>query len=508
MSANSSNKTIAINTLILYAKLIITIIISFVTSRLVLQVLGASDYGLYNVVGGIVALLNTLGTSMVATSYRYMTVEIGKGKDGNPNKIYNTIFTIHIGLALLLIILGESVGVFYITHYLNVSVDRVPDALFILHLSLLTTAFVVISVPMNGLIIAREKFLFIAVVESFDVLLKLSFIILLQYIDGNKIRIYAIIMAIVQLGTPIAYQIYCRLHDKDIVRWNLNKNKDDYKEVVSFTSWILIGATAVMGQVQGASIIINYFFGTVLNASFGLATQVRSALIQFSNTLRQAFIPQIMKNQQDNEERSLQLVYMISRYSYLCMSIISVPIILNIDYLLNLWLGEPPIFTNTFIVFLLIAGMISNIAAGFDASIQATGKIKKNQIGFSIINLSLLPIIFFLYKIGVPPYWNTIVMVLLAIITIVFQCGIMSELTNFKISDYFHRTLLPCLFSTLAAILPLYCIKFFLSNSQFSSFPFLIASAIWTLTATYFCGVNQKEKDLIKSFISTKMAKF
>ena len=157
------NKRIAINTLFLYAKFIITTIVSLVISRLVLDVLGANDYGLYNVVGGIVAMLNTLGTSMVATSYRYMTVEIGKGANGNPNKVYNTLVVVHISLAALLIVLGETFGVFYVNNYLNVDPVKIPDALFVLQMSLATTAFSVMTIPMNGLIIAREKFFFTSI---------------------------------------------------------------------------------------------------------------------------------------------------------------------------------------------------------------------------------------------------------------------------------------------------------------------------------------------------------
>lgn len=157
MSDNLPNKRIVINTVILYVKLIISIVVSFVTSRLILQALGANDYGLYNVVGGTVVMLNTLSVSMVATSYRYMAVELGKRENGDPNKIYNTVFVIHLSLAVLLLIIGETLGVLYVTKYLNIESSRQSDALFVLHLSLLTTVFAVITVPMNGLIIAKEK---------------------------------------------------------------------------------------------------------------------------------------------------------------------------------------------------------------------------------------------------------------------------------------------------------------------------------------------------------------
>lgn len=504
----NDNKRIAVNTVVLYIKLIFSIIVNFVVARLVLDALGASDYGLYSVVGGVVSMLNILGTSMVATSYRYMTVEIGKEDAGNPNRVYNTIFIIHAFFAALLIIIGETIGVFYVENYLNVQPDKVSDALFVLHLSLLTTAFSVISVPMNGLIIAREKFIFTSLVDILSTLLKLGLIIALLYISGNRLRIYAIFLAVIQLISPVSYQIYCRIKDKTIVAWKFNKNWQDYKDVLGFAWWMFFGAMAVMGRTQGAALIINFFFGTILNAAFGLATQVNNVVGHFTSTLRQAAIPQIMKNQNENEQRSLTLVYAMSRYSYLTMNIIAIPLLLSIDEVLKLWLGDNiPQYTTIFVFFMLINGMVSNLGAGFDASIQATGKIRKNQIGYSLIGLSILPIIFILYKLGFPPYVNVIVMVLLTIATLIFQIFIMKELTNFKIYEYVYQTIFPSLNSTFIAVLILVPFKFIWPNNSVYSFFFIFLSVIVTIITIFFLGMSKKERGLVRNFISNKINK-
>ncbi len=504
----NDNKKIAINTTILYAKLIINIVVSFITARLVLQALGASDYGLYNVVGGVVAMLNTLGTSMVATSYRYMTVEIGKGKTGNPNKIYNTLFVVHAVLALSLLFIGETLGVYYVNNILNVDLEKIPDAMFVLHLSLITTAFAIITVPMNGLIIAREKFLFVSIIESLSAIVKLLLIFWLLCMDGNRLRIYAVMLACVQLISPVAYQFYSRIKDKDIVLWHLNRNKADYKGVIGFSWWMSFGVAAVMGKMQGAAMIINFFFGTILNTAFGLASQVSNAVGQFTSTLRQAALPQIMKSQSSgNEARSLNLVYSMSRYSYLCMNIMAIPLLLCMEDVLTIWLGTIPQFTKIFVVFMLINGMVSNLGAGFDASIQATGKVRKNQIGYSLINLSLLPIIFLLYKMGLPPYINVIVMVLLTICTLVFQIHIMTRLTSFSLSEYYKRTLLPSLMSTLLSFAPLVPVRLVFIHSYMGTFIFLIIAAIWTMFSIYIAGMNKREKELIILFVSSKICK-
>ncbi len=499
----NDNKKLAYNTVVLYIKLIINIVVSFVASRIVLDALGASDYGLYNIVGGIVVMLNLLGSSMVATSYRYMAVELGKGDEGNPNRIYNTVNVIHWVLAVLLLIFGELIGVPYINNYLNVDATKIPDALFVFHLSLITTFVSIITVPLNGLIIAREKFVFISVIESISAVLKLILVILLLNIDGNRLRFYAVFLAIAQLIIPVSYQIYCRITDSQILKLSVNKEKRDYKEILLFTSWTLLGATAVMGKQQGAAVIINYFFGTILNAAFGLANQVSHAVGMFTSTLRQAAIPQIMKSQSSgNEERSMSLVYAISRYSFLCMNIIALPLILCMEDVLMIWLGNPPEYTQVFVVFMLINGMISNLGAGFDASIQATGKLKKNQIGYSIINLSLLPIIFVMYKIGLPPYINVIIMALLTLLTLIFQIGIMKELTNFSVKTYIDITIKPALSSTLLSLIVLLPLSFLYPHNILGTIIFLMVGIIWTVISIFLIGINKNEKMALKNLLN------
>lgn len=505
----NGNKRIAVNTLFLYAKFIITTIVSLVLSRLVLQALGASDYGLYNVVGGIVVLLNTIGASMVSTSYRYMAVEFGKGEGGNPNKIYNTIFVVHLALAIFLIVVGETLGVYYIKNYLNVESYRISDALFVFHLSLITTSFAVITVPMNGLIVAREKFLFTTVVEVSAAIARLLLVVLMMQMDVNKLRIYSVFMAFVQFGIPLSYQIYCRCKDSAVVKWNLNKDFSDYKGILKFTWWIGVGAMAVLGKMQGAALIINYFFGTILNAAFGLASQINNAVNSFTATLSQAAVPQIMKSQSaGNEERSLSLVYIVARYSFLSMSIIAVPLLFCVEDVLKLWLGNnPPEYTHIYVLFMLISGLISNLGAGFDASIQATGRIKANQIGYSLINLSLLPIIFILYKIGYPPYVNVIVMTLLTTVTLVFQIYIMRKLTRFDLKKYMSVTVIPSLLTIIIAVVPLITLTLIIGHSPISSVLLFFISILWTMISVFVIGLRSQERVTIIQYVTKYLKK-
>lgn len=495
---DSNNRRILLNTVFLYMKLIINMVVSFVSARLVLSALGAEDYGLYNVVAGFVVMLNMLGTSMVATSYRYMAVEIGKKEYGDPGRIYNTVLVIHLLLAALLVVVGETLGVYYIDNYLNIEPNRIVDARFILHLSIVTTALSVVTVPVNGLLIAKEKFLFLSVAETVNLLIKFGLILLLMKMSGNRLVYYAIFLAICQVLLPVTYQIYARVSFREIIRWKFNRIREDYKGIISFAWWIMLGAVALLGQVQGSALIINFFFGTILNASFGLANQVKVAVLQFTSTLRQAAIPQIMKNQETNEKRSISLVYAISRYSFLCMSVLVIPIMPNIDGLLRIWLGNPPEYTGIFIVFMLAGGLVSNLGAGFDASIQATGKIRKNQIGYCLINLSLLPIMYIMYKMGFPAYVNVVVMVLLSIITVIFQCHIMATISSFSLKEYFRLTIMPSLKVVIGSAPALYVFHFFIPQGNIATMLFMTGGVVWTLTAVYLWGTNEEEKNIIK----------
>lgn len=505
----NENKTIAVNTVVLTIKLVITLICGFVVSRMVLQALGADNYGLYDVVGGIVALLNLVASSMVATSYRYIAVERGKGGNGNSRLVFSTLMTIHVFLAFMLFIIGLPLGILYIENYLNVTNASIGDAHFVFVFSLLAAFFSVVTVPCNGLLIAEEKFVPIAMIDICKSLLNVAVaIVLLNYL-GNRLRLYAVLMAVVMIGNTIAYQIFCRIKYKDIVKFQLNRNKKDYKDILSFTGWMFIGATAVIGRTQGVAMVINLFFRNSINAAFGIATQIGNATTLFTSTLRQSVTPQIMKNQEGNAARSLSLVYAISRYTFLIMLVISVPLLLCMDTILALWLGAEniPPMTAIFSAFLLLNGLIAGLGAGFDASIQASGKVKKNQIGYTIINLSIIPIVYILYRIGLPAYMNVVVGVILTIITLFFQAYIMHELTEFNYKEYWIKTILPSIYTTMVAFIPMFGIRLIIGDSVSTVLCFALGSVVWTSVVVYLLGMNKREKEGVISFIKNKIVK-
>lgn len=504
----NDNKRIILNTGVLYAKLILTIIIGLICSKYILSALGAEDYGLYSVVGGIVTFMNVIGTTMVSVSYRYIAVELGKGEQGNPNRVYNTVYVIHLLIALLLIVVGETLGLIYVNNFLNVLSEKIADAQFVLHISLITTAISVMSVPSNGLIIARERFLFTSLIEIGCAFLKLGMVIWLVYFMGNRLRAFALIMAFLTILTRLAYMLYCRKNEPIIVKWNLNKRWRDYKEIFGFAWWSLFGATAVMGKEQGAAMIINYFFGTALNASFGLAAQVNRYILIFTRTLNQAAVPQIMKNYGGgNVSRSMSIVYTITRITSLIMMLIIIPLAFCMEDVLKIWLNTVPEYTSIFATWMLINGFVMALGSGFDPCIQSTGKIRKNELGYGLINLLLLPIMFVLYRMGYPPYVNVIIMPFLALFTRLFQIYILSEQTKFSFATYFSISIMPVLLTLIFSIFPIWGLRSLFSNSVLHTILFFCLAVLWTIISIWLVGVKNNEKQMILNFIKTKFVK-
>ena len=504
----NNNKRIVLNTGVIYIKLIFSALIGLYTSRVILQALGADDYGLYSVVGGIVTFLNVIGTTMVSVSNRYIAVELGKGEGGNPNRIFNTVLVIHLVLALGLLLIGETLGVFYVNNLLNVQPDKILDARFVLHVSLVTTALSIITVPYNGLIVAREKFIFTSVLELSTLIMKLGLVFMLSYSDSNRLRLFTLIMALVSIVTQIAYQSYCHIKDRDIIKWKLNKCKEDYKSVFGFAWWSLFGAIAYIGKEQGAAMIINFFFGTILNAAFGLATQINRYAMMFTKGLSQAAIPQIMKSfSAGNIDRSLNLVYAISRISTLIMLVIVIPLCLCMDDILVLWLKTPPKYTSIFAVFMLINALVSMVGAGFDACIQSTGNVKKNEIYSSLIYLSLLPAIFIMYKMGMPPYMNVVILPVLSLGIRAMQIILLKKMTSFEFSTFWKRSLMPSLHTLLLASVPLIGLRIFIGHTILETIVLTTVAVVWTIVSVILVGMSKDERKKIIGYIRTIRSK-
>lgn len=403
MKANTNYKNpkkIVKNTVYLYIRMIILLIISLYTSRLVLKELGITDYGIYNVIGGLITIFSFVNNSMSQASQRFITYELGKGNISTLRNIFSTCVYIHIALAILIVVLGESIGLWYIYHVAVIPPERFNAALWVYHCSIIVSCASIITVPYNALIIAHERmsaFAYLTIIES---ILKLSIVFLLMYMPFDKLVIYGILMAVLAVFMRLLYGIYSNRtfnEAKLVSRIDVNY----LRSMGGYAGWSLCGSLATAGYSQGLNLLINAFFNPAINAARGVAVTVQSVIRNFSGNFQVAVNPQITKSYAVKDLRYMHdLIYRASLYSYFLYFLIAFPAWLEIDTLLGLWLVDVPTYTSIFIRILLIISAIEVLASPLNVSAQATGKIRDYELITSLLLLLIVPLayIFLLFS--------------------------------------------------------------------------------------------------------------
>ena len=404
MYKSANNKRIAKNTLMLYFRMFIMTVVGLYTSRVVLQTLGVSDYGVYNVVGGIISMMTFLNSAMVAASQRFLSFELGRNDKGRLFRVFCTSVNIHATICIIAFIMAETVGLWFVNAKLNIPEGRMLAANWVYQASIVTFMINVMSVPYNSAIVAHEKMSVFAYISILDVVLKLLIVYMLLLFAVDKLILYSILMVFVVALIRLCYTFYCKRHFEEcnyrlLVDWPL------FKEMFSFAGWSVIGNLGFSFKDQLSNVILNLFFGTTVNAARGIGMQVTSHIKTFAHSFTMALNPQITKQYAGgNHEASRTLVYAGSRYTFYLLTMISIPVIINIDYILRLWLGIVPEFTSQFVIYSILTALIYALSECVTKAIQATGRIKWFQIGISIIMLSELPLAWALMELGYPPY--------------------------------------------------------------------------------------------------------
>lgn len=500
-------KVIAINSVYIFSKLVITSIISLIVSRWVLDALGPSDYGLYNVVGGIVVILNLLNTAMVTTTYRFIAYEMGKGEKGNINKIFSASFTIHLCLSVFILVIGLLVGLWYVNNILNIDTGNYGDARFILIISVITTSISTLFIPFQGLLVAYENFLVGFVVEVSAKILYLIAVLVLLCKLGLGVKIYALILMLVTVISCLSYFIYCKVNHREVIKFKFVKDKVLYKEMSSFTGWTLLGTTSYVGQTQGSATILNYFFGTGVNAAFAVANQVENFIAMFSRNLSQAAIPQITKSYSGGDNsRSITLTGYISKYTFLLMSMVAFPLLLDMDFILGLWLKSVPDGASLFCKLLILNGLITSLNSGIPALIQATGKIKTFQIIGSIIALLCIPVSIVLFTIGTIPQTIVVVFTVASFINLLVNLALLRHILNIDIRFFFKIS-----FSRVIIIFAFLSLGYIFYNPNAFTLSQhvlgLCLSEVYLFILIGLFGLDKREKEIIKKYIKNRIRK-
>ena len=445
-NTSTNNKRIAKNTLLLYFRMLFMMVVSLYTSRVILNTLGVVDYGINNVVGGVIAMLGFLTASLGAASSRYITYDLGKGDMAVMKKTFGNILSIHFILAGIVLIIGETIGLWFMSTQLQIPSDRMTAAMWVYQFSIFSSILAVISVPYNATIIAHEKMSAFAYISIVDAVLKLLIVYLLVIIPYDKLIVYAILFFCIQAFDRIVYGIYCSRHFEE-TRTRFSYDGKLFKEIFAFAGWTMNGNLAYMGYTQGLNILLNIFFGPAVNAARGIAVQVQSVCQQFCTNFQMALNPQLTKSYaQGNIDDMHRLLIKSSKLSFYILFFIVLPLILEAEFVLKIWLGMVPEHTVTFLRLILVVGLLYTLSNPIIVSVHATGKLKKFQIIEGSMLLSIVPIAYILLKFfGIQPEYVFVVHIIVELFTQYARLRIVLPMISMPLYDYVRSVIIPIL---------------------------------------------------------------
>lgn len=499
------NKRIAVNTIMLYIRMFIIMIISFFTTKEVLHLLGVEDYGIYNVVGGITLFLAFINNATTLATQRFFNYEIGRGDRDSVRKVYSAGINIHILIALVICIFGETVGLWFLNNYINIPPDKFRAANVVYQLSLLGTMINIIRSPFNAMIIAREKMSFFAYISIAEAVLKLSVVYSLLLFLNDRLEIYALLNCLSIALITLPYYIYCRTMFSDC-RYKHIWDKKLYTNMLSFSGWSLLGSVAIIGVYQGTNIIINIFCGVLVNAAVGVAAQVNTAVYNFVANFQTAFNPKIVKLYAAGRvEEFKQFILTTSKYSFLLLWVISLPIMICCKELLSLWLVEVPEHTMNFCLLTIIFSLIDAIQGPLWVSVQAYGKIKHYQIVMSLILISNLPLAYVCLSVfKLPPEYVFVVRILINIVSSTARVLYLRKFFGLKIAAYVKKACMPCLAAVVASM-PLPLFVYYNTTGYFQLIMTIMVSLAVSIASVYILGLTKQERNYALSFIKSRI---
>ena len=497
MEHSSDNKRIAKNTLFLYLRMFFVMLVSLYTSRLVLQGLGIVDYGIYNVVGGTIAMFEFLNGAMINATQRYITFELGRGDISRMRQVFTASFNIHLIALAFVILCAETLGLWLVLNKLTYPENRQATVLIVYQLSILTSAIIFMGYPFFAEIIAHEKMGVFAYLSILEVLIKLFTAYWIIYYNFDRLILYAILILLSQILIRAIYVIYCWNHfpeTKFLLCWNSKM----IREMGIFASWHIVGNLSAQLYIHGLNVLLNMFFGPSVNAARAVAGQIQNAITQFSRNFQMAVNPQITKSYAQNDKSYLNnLLYSSTKYTYFLLIILVLPIMLQTDSLLNLWLQTVPEYSATFIRILLVITIVESFGGPLMTAVSATGNVRNFQMVPGLFLLLIVPLSYIILKLGAPPSSVFLVYLFMMFVTFIYRFILSHNLIGFSYLDYFKEVILKCFNVTVVPLLISYILTRFSSNTIFELCSIFIISIISILLSIYFIGLSKIEKNYI-----------
>lgn len=502
-----NTRRLAKNTIALYIRTFITLLISLFTSRIVLNTLGIEDFGVYNVVGGVVMLFVFLNSAMASGTQRFLNYEMGKGDLVRVNNVFSSSLKIHFIIALIIFFFTETIGLWFVNNQLVIPEERLYAANWVYQFSVLFTMLSLIQVPYQAALIANEKMEVYGYVGLFEALLKLLVVYLLMIGNLDKLILYAALLFAVESIIFTTYLIYCKKSFAEC-RYVKHKEKDIDKEMLSFSTWNLLASIATMSKGQGQNIILNLFFGPVINAARAVSMSISGVTNQFVSGFMTAANPQITKTYSSGSKNDFEsLIFKSSKFAFFLLALVTLPLLLNTKIILDLWLVKPPQYAALFSQLVLIDALIVSVAFPLTASAQATGNIKRFHISVTFFELLNLPVSYFLLKMGYPPesvYYVTISMSFLALI---IRLIALKKLINLSVKKFILDVLVRGWGIFGIAYLTLYYIGYINTNRFVTVAASTILSTVLLILLIIFIGLKNDERQYIYSIIKSKVKK-
>ena len=500
-TTSANNKRIAKNTLLLYVRTLLVMVVSLYTSRVVLNTLGVSDYGIYNVVGGVVTMFGFINSSMTSATQRYITFALGKGDMTQLQKVFCTALQIHVFISVLIIVLGETVGLWFMYTQMQIPESRMDAAFWVLQCSIISTAIMIISVPYNADIIAHEKMSAFAYISILEVVLKLAVVFLLLVFSYDKLILYAFLILMVQLLIRFCYSYYCNRHFEES-KYHHVWDKTLFKEMTGFAGWSMFGNLSGVLFGQGLNMLLNVFFGPVVNAARAVSVQVQGAIQQFVGNFQMALNPQITKTYATGKMDDMhKLMYRSARFSFYLLFFLSLPVLFETEFILTVWLKNVPENATIFLRIMICISLIYTLSNPLMVANQATGKVKRYQAICGSILLMILPVSYVCLKLGCPAYSVFIVHFVMEFIAQLARMIILRPLIGIQVSDYIKNIYIKVLSVTGLSVVVPFIIYLNMTDSVLRFFTVCITCILSVGTVAYTVGLSSNERCFVKTKI-------
>lgn len=505
----SLNKRIAKNSVFMTIRMVIVLAISLYTTRAILQVLGVEDYGVYNVVCGFVSMFAFLNTSMSNGIQRFFNFELGKNGVDGANRVYCTALHIQAILAIIIIVLTESFGLWYLHNKMVIPEGRMIAAEWIFQFSVLSFLFIIMQAPFSAAVMAHEKMDFYAVISVFDVFLKLGIVLILPLFVYDKLILYGILFSLISVINFCIYFFYCKKHFHEIKYRRLKEN-GLFKSMLGFSGWNLFGSFSGVMKEQGINLVINYFFGPVVNAARGVAAQVNGGLQSFVTNITIPVRPQVVQSYaQGNISRTMHLTYSISKLSCCFLMLMAIPISYEIDYVLHLWLGaNVPEHAALFTIIVFFTSIVNNLNSATSGVVHATGIMKDYQLWGSLIGVSSVPIAFLMLQFYPIPELALIAVMLCAALGHFVCLFVVKKLVGMSVLEYFKEVVWPIAIVFVISVVITYPVHHFMSSGFLRLCIVTLVSVISVSLSLYYLALNKSERVLFSQMVKSAIGNF